>query len=186
MPVTTLRRRLPIALAGLAAVAAPGPARGQDTAPTLPVTHLNVPAALVVNLEMRASSSPFGGNLNRRRPDGTIEAQPYTVPAGYSLIVTDISSHRSFASPLQRTFHELYHWSPDNPNGHRIIYAGAGDFTQRYRDSRFEVHFTAGLVIGPGCQLSGSTHPDSLLPGRGFWVQGYLVPNPPPTPDQLP
>ncbi len=176
--------RLAVVFAVLAAAVPAVPAAAQ--------THLGVPVEDLVTLRTTSLENTMlcGSDFQnlaffRLQPDGSLESQPFVVPAGRALVVTD-------AEIVATPGNAVSTWSSETALSVGLKLPGQGetllvspvpildDFSGSSTVLGADVHLTAGVVAGEGSELcafarqetSGTT---AVARVRSAMVHGYLT-----------
>lgn len=146
-----------------AAIAAPAIGSGNKKGKK---THLGVPASEIVNIEtFQVPNNNSGGSgffYDR-------QATPFTVPSGFSFVVTDI-----FVEPTGTTVNDSKYYLV-------VIDLGGRGFTEQFGGSAtHHTAFQSGMVIPAGGAVSARNTTFSATPVdvrmQGYFVEGLVPP----------
>ena len=128
-------------------------------------THVGQVESQIVMLECNA------GDCRRLFSDGTIDTQPYIVPAGFSLVVTDWEFQQSSSPAGQFTCRKLF--ATNNAVISKppldLFFPESCAVADSVGFAAGETHLTTGMVVGSGMTVISGFESATF--------QGYLVPN---------
>ena len=187
-----MRKRIPGILVIVASILLPTITTAQE------LTHLNVPRNQVVNLVGVGTDAVFCDLAHQRalfrvRATGQLETEPFVVPSGKSLIITDVSWMGARAPSDKFLAGEVVHiniaaFASDDSFFNVLFSPGVSISTDTTDLITGSAHFTAGAVVAQNRKLCvsmvGMRQPPDSLPNSFVLydhspelvhVSGYLV-----------